>query len=651
VSDERVIEYLQFRGQAQPPTDLVPRIMAAVDTAPVGRSPFAAFLPAAVAIGLVAVVAIVALILGQEPNVGPGPTDSVEPRPSPASVEELRAALESAIDVLREAPGVEGVSTASVLDELSGATWFSWRPNGDQVAITRTDVDVAQTGWWLDPDGEPPARGENVTTTIHVLVGDESYEADADADGWVAGSREDVPPVVTIPTGILDDAVPVADAFGTADGDVTVTRDPDGTTTWVLTAPYRDGTAISEWGIAPDGGLRAWSGELVGVSPTVEDAPFITSHRTEFAPLSDPEPIEPPDTDLPPDPAALGLPPDFPLAAPGAALDVDYVAYVETTLNAMEAYHWNTENIDWEAARAAALNGLPDDPTAGQAHQRIQEAIQTFDTFNTVLLRPEDVPPGGGAPTGSAGPSGERLGDVGYLHLPALDAGGPEDVEAYLRVGRTAMESIESTAPACGWIVDLRETAFGAYPPLFGVVAGLVGEGRVITFDSALGDWWVEVNDDGTLTIDGEERTADILDSPAVAAATADDERQTQEFDAVLASEAPYLPADPDAPVVVLTSNVTTAAGEQLVVGFRGRPATRVIGGVTSGSPHGQMSLEMVDGARLRFPVSTVVDRAGTTYDSNLVPDETVAVVTGSDGDDPAIDAAVEWLEGQPGCS
>ena len=69
MSDERVIEYLRFRGQAQPPTDLVPRIMAAVDTAPVSRSPFAAFLPAAVAIGVVAVVVtIVALILGQEPE-------------------------------------------------------------------------------------------------------------------------------------------------------------------------------------------------------------------------------------------------------------------------------------------------------------------------------------------------------------------------------------------------------------------------------------------------------------------------------------------------------------------------------------------------------------------------------------------------------
>jgi hypothetical protein len=313
VSDDRVIRYLRTRARVEPEPALVARIMAAIDEAPSARSPFAAFLPAAAIAGAVAIVVALALILGRGPNVGPGPTDSTEAPPSPASVEELRAALEAATEVLRDSPGVEGVSTSSVLDEPSSATWFSWRPNGDQVAIVRTDVDVAETGWWLDPDGQPPARGVNVTTSIYVLVGDESYVTDADA--WVAGSREDAPPAVTFPTGILDGEIAIEDGFDIGDGDVTVTRGPDGATTWVLTAPYRDGTATSEWGIAPDGGLRTWSGELLGVTPTVEDAPFITSHRTEFAPLTDPEPIEAPDTDLAPDPAALGLPPDFPLEA------------------------------------------------------------------------------------------------------------------------------------------------------------------------------------------------------------------------------------------------------------------------------------------------------------------------------------------------
>ena len=651
MSDDRVILYLRTRARVEPQPDLVSRIMAGVDEAQSVRSHYAAFLPAVAIAGAVAIVVALAIILGQGPNIGPDPTDSVEPSPSAATVEELRDAVESGLDVLRQAPGVEGIGTSSVLGELSAASWFSWRPNGDQIVISRTDVDVAQTAWWLEPGGQPPARGENITTTIHVLVGDEYFLAEGEA--WVVQGREEAPRVLTLAIAILDGEELAVEGFiGNLAGDATVTRGPEGTTTWTLSAPYRDGSAVSEWRVGPDGALVSWSSDLVGVTPTVDDTQFATLEgQVEFTPLPDAAPIEAPDPDAPPDPAALGLPPDFPLGAPAGSADVDYAVYVETALDAMEAYHWNTTAIDWDTARSAALDGLPEDPTAGEAWRRIQDAIATFDFSATVFIRPEDVPAAGQDPGSLTEPRGDRFGDVGYLDLPALDAGGPDDVLRYMQDGWTAIASIESTAPACGWIIDVRDTAFGAYPPLFGVVGGLLGEGRVITFDSALGDWWVDVNDDGTLLLGGEERTADILDSPAVAAATAEDEQQNAEFAAMLAGEAPHPPGDPDAPVVVLTSNVTAVAGEQLVVGFRGRPATRIIGGVTAGIPHGQMSLEMVDGARLRFQVSTVVDRAGTTYDTNLVPDENVAVLGGPDGDDPAIEAGVEWLEGQPGCS
>jgi carboxyl-terminal processing protease len=655
VSDERVIEYLRFRGQAQPPTDLVPRVMAAVETSPVGRSPFAAFLPASVAVGVAAVVTIVALLVSQGPDVGPSVSSTPEASPRAASVGELEAAVTAGVEFLREGGAVEGIGTASVLGELGSATWFSWRPSGDQVVINRSDVDVTQTGWWLNPEGGPPARGVNITTTIQVLAGDTYYRAAEDVGGpagWTTEDRASAPDVLGLPfPAVLDGTVDPWEWSNRseADGHATVQRLPDGGAVWTLTRPVRGGSSIEEFRIGPDGALISMSSELVGVEPNLEDAPLVTSGSVELTVLSDAEPIPAPDVDVPPDLSLFGLPTDFPLET-DASGDIDYVEYIETALDAMEAYHWNTAAIDWQVARAAALEGLPDEPTAGQAHQRIRDAILTFDDSTTVFVRPDDVPTGDGGPEGSTRPSGERVGDVAYLDLPALDAGGPDDVLGYLQDGRSAMASIESAAPACGWIVDVRDTAFGAYPPLFGVVGGLLGDGRVITFDSALGDWWVDVNEDGTLAIGGEERAAGVLDSPAVAAATADEERQDAEFAAMLERTEPHVPAERDAPVVVLTSNATAAAGEQLVVAFGGRPATRVIGGVTSGTPYGQMSLEMVDGARLRIPVSTILDRDGTVYDSNLVPDDNVAVFGGSGGD-PAIDAAVEWLEGQPGCS
>jgi hypothetical protein len=313
VSEDQVIQFLRTRAHVDPVPDLVPRVMAAIEEAPSVRSPVAAFLPAFAIAGVVAIVVALALILGQGPNVGPNPTESLDAVPSPATVDELRGAVESGLDVLREAPGVEGSATSSVLGELSAATWFSWRPNGDQIVISRTDVDVSETAWWLNPEAEPPARGENIAQMIQVLVGDEYFMAD---DGtWVVEARNEAPTILALATGTLDgDALSIEGMFSNPPGgDATVVRHRDGGTTWSLTAPYRDGTATTDWEFAPNGALVSWSSELIGVTPTPEDAQFTTLGQVTFAPDSDAGAIEAPDPAEPPDPAALGLPSGFPL--------------------------------------------------------------------------------------------------------------------------------------------------------------------------------------------------------------------------------------------------------------------------------------------------------------------------------------------------
>ena len=315
MSDDRVIEYLRTRARVEPKPELVARVMAAVEAAPAARSPFAMFLPAVAITGAVAVAIALALILGQGPSVGPTPTESAEAIPSPATFDELQAAVESGIDTLREAPGVEGLGTSSTLGELGAATWFSWRPSGDQIVISRSDVDVTETAWWLEPGGEPPARGENVTTRIQLLVGDESFVTEG--DDWVVGAREDAPPALAFATAILDGDPLANEAIisNPLGGEVTVVHNPDGTTTWNATAPYRDGRASAEYLIAADGALVSWSFELVDVTPAVDDTQFATFQRMEFIRLPNAAPIEAPDSDAVPDPADLGLPPDFPMQA------------------------------------------------------------------------------------------------------------------------------------------------------------------------------------------------------------------------------------------------------------------------------------------------------------------------------------------------
>jgi hypothetical protein len=317
MSDERVIEYLRLRGRTQPPSDLVPRIMAAVEAAAAGPSRFVAYLPAAVAVGVVAIVVTIALILGQDPNVRPGPTESVEAQPSPASIEELRVAIESAIEVLRDAPGVEGIGTYHVFNELCGASWFRWRPDGDQVVVNRRDVDVTETGWWLDAEGGPPARGVNIQTTIQVLTGSSYYftRGDVSPDEWIAGIREGSPDILGVPfPAALDGRMePWQSSFAvTLEGDVTVRTLGDGGQVWTLTTPVREGSLVQAFAIGPDGAVRSVSHELVGTEPAIEENP-ITRALVELMILEDPEPIHAPDTDAAPDLSLWGFPADVPL--------------------------------------------------------------------------------------------------------------------------------------------------------------------------------------------------------------------------------------------------------------------------------------------------------------------------------------------------
>ncbi|MGH2417514.1 MAG: hypothetical protein ACRDFY_04205, partial [Candidatus Limnocylindria bacterium] len=82
MNDERIIEYLRSRGRVEPPFDLVASIGDALGGVPQrGASWFAPWIPAAAAVGAAALVAAMAMLLGQASNVGPSPAPSVSPSP------------------------------------------------------------------------------------------------------------------------------------------------------------------------------------------------------------------------------------------------------------------------------------------------------------------------------------------------------------------------------------------------------------------------------------------------------------------------------------------------------------------------------------------------------------------------------------------
>ena len=648
MSDERVIAYLRQRGTATPPRDLVANVMAAVDTVPAPPSRFSAFLPAFVAVGVAAAIALLALFIGPSRDIGPAPSasaDAIQPR----SVEQLEAAVTAAVEVLRTKPGVEGVGTNRVLDEVGTVSWFSWRPNGDQVVVTRNDLDVTETGWWRDPTAEPPGRGTNVSTTIQVAIGDEYYFAEGDIEdpehrGWARGLRSENPDILGVPFPAALDGALNPWRFGpNGDGQASVASLADGGQLWTSTSSLRDGMVVQEFDIGPDGALRAVTYELVGVAPSMEEPPF-TSALVELSTLEDDEPIPEPDTTVRPDPAAFGMP-DLPLGEADAS--IDYVAYVEDALAYMEAYHWNSAKIDWAAARSAALDGLPADAEASQAHQRIRNAIQTFDGFGTVFVRPQDVPPTEGSEAELTDPphSG-RMGDLGYVMVPSPPMSGADALAEYLIAGQQVMSAVEEDAPACGWIVDLRDHAGGAWGPPIAVLGGLLGEGRALTFASGSAEWWLEVDAAGVVTSAGFDASDVLIDSPYLDMSTHGD----QEVSGVFAEHPAYLPEIAGAPVAVLIGNGTVTGGEQAAVAFIGRPSTRLFGGPTGASPVVAPNVRMADGAVLRVPTWAPVDRAGTRHTTGIVPDQTVGD-TRATGTDAVLDAARTWLEEQSSCS
>lgn len=653
MNDDRIIHYLRRRGRVTPPHDLVANVMAAIDRPAVAPARFSPYLPAFMALGAAAVIAVLALVIGAARDIGPTPTTSAGPSPaaSEATVDQLRAAVTAAVDVLRSQAGVEGMGTYKVRDELGSVSWFSWRPNGDQVVVNRSDVDVTESGWWLDPDGAPPSRSTNVSTTIQVLVGSSYFFTRGDVggdDAWISGLREGSPDVLGIPfPAALDGQIdPWMGEFAlTLQGEASVRALGDAGEVWTLVRPVREGSLVQEFDIGPDGALRSMVHELVDVEPTVDERP-ITSARIELTVLRDPEPIAVPDTDVPPDPAALGMP-DLELAPGPREADIDYRAYLEDVLEALEALHWNSGEIDWEAARSAAFDGLPDDPPAAQAHARIRSAIQTFDVFGTAFVRPQDVPPQGASGDGEPSelPVADRLGAIGRLTLPSAgDSVSADAVRAYVGAARTSMAAVEAGEPACGWVVDLRDYAGGAWGPPMLALGGLIGEGRVVTFASLGGEWNLEIDASGLVTVAGFDESDMPVRSPYFVATESVDE-----FAEIVEAEPPHRPAIGGPPVAVLVGSGTARGGEQTVVAFLGRPSTRVFGGPTAGEPIVAPNYRLTDGAVLRVPTWVPVARDGTRHETNILPDEVVGD-TRAGGTDAVLDAALAWLAGLSGC-
>jgi carboxyl-terminal processing protease len=316
----------------------------------------------------------------------------------------------------------------------------------------------------------------------------------------------------------------------------------------------------------------------------------------------------------PAEPTAVSL-------APSAAL------YLNDALDIMEFNSLKRDEIDWVTFRSTAMAEaeVAVAQTASEIHPMIIAALERLGDNHSFFLAPggQQAAPGERGAAGADGPlatdpMSELLETgVGYVDVPAFGGGGPEG-DALAMAYHGLIEAVDTIAPMCRWVVDLRGNTGGNMWPMVAGVGPILGEGTLGSFvfpDSTVSPWFYE---------DGQAG----VDSFVVAAA-----------------DSAYVLESPSPFVAVLTDSLTASSGEAVAVAFRGRDGSRSFGEDTWGVSTANAAFPLADGAVIFLTVATMADRTGQVYGEELVPDEpVVGVKTGDRMTDAVLDAAVVWL-------
>jgi len=192
----------------------------------------------------------------------------------------------------------------------------------------------------------------------------------------------------------------------------------------------------------------------------------------------------------------------------------------------------------------------------------------------------------------------------------------------------------QDQTPTCGWVVDLQLNYGGNVGPMLGGVGPVLGEGKA----------WESV------APNGDRQTWYYRNGEVV-------EEDPQGEHILGQVDYPYQLKNQMPPVAVLTSPLTTSAGEATTISFRGRVGARSFGTPTYGVPNGPIGIMLSDGARLGVAYAREADRTGHIYryNENLQPDEFVWTAPGNNlvgtDADPVVQAGLKWLQAQPQCA
>ena len=209
---------------------------------------------------------------------------------------------------------------------------------------------------------------------------------------------------------------------------------------------------------------------------------------------------------------------------------------------------------------------------------------------------------------------------IGYLWMPGVS--GEESMsQAYADYLFRKVQELTDNG-ATGWVLDLRGNSGGNMWPMLAGVSPILGPGVVGYFirpDESSMQWEVA---QGESRLDGKTRSAITFSKP----------------------DLKFLEPQP---VAILAGPTTASSGEAVVVAFRCRERVKQFGSKTRGLTTANHGFELSDGSLIALTVSTFADRCGTVYGDILSPDYEIgpSEVSTPSVDDPAVEAAVDWLK------
>lgn len=305
-------------------------------------------------------------------------------------------------------------------------------------------------------------------------------------------------------------------------------------------------------------------------------------------------------------------------------------AYLDEALDIMQEHSLNREEIDWSAlrehamSRAAAAEARRPEDTYGI----IEVALHELGDGHSFFLPPDAATEATDSDDSLIRPEALRLGEkenLGYVRIPAFRGSGESAIK-FANVLQGEIERVNAEG-VCGWTVDLRKNFGGNMWPMLAGVGPILGEGLAGFFvepDGSRQAWYYE---DSASRI-GQKVMVEVTGSP-------------------------YRGNSRQPPVAVLIGPQTASSGEAVAVAFRGREQTRFFGEATAGLSTSNEGFRLPDGARIVLTTATFADRTGEVYGEPLQPDENIS--SGSSeppvGDDPLVEAALGWLQGQDTCA